>query len=144
MMFRDYKDGDMVGLAICLDKYWKDVHGEDLNKTMQAEQYEVNGLEAKIYEYIHVYRANIRVLEDEGKIVGFTIYHIAFECIMIILGVYLDAEYRSKGLLKKMVFSVPHEIKKIFSQTYPHKAHEDVPRKKIYEKDGLITWENFW
>lgn len=134
-----------------MSDYWLEVHGEDLRDFLEYEsggvRKRVSKIEGKIYEYLHIHGAKIMVAEADNRIVGFMVYHLIFECVLICLGVYFIPAYQKAARLRSIICSPSSKIKKVISQTYKSKQPNNIrgekdTRKVVAEMGELIVWEN--
>lgn len=152
VIYRDYNEiEDRTSFSIHLANYWRELFGEDLDKFHYLGQntdrpYRINGVEGQTLAWTLNDGAKIRIAEKDDKIIGFMVYHYLIDSILLVRGIYFVPEYRSRGLLARMIFSVGH-VSRVFSQTLSkHEPQEIQGEKKnrvlVREHDGVKVWEN--
>jgi hypothetical protein len=153
MIYREYDaKTDHYPLLKLLDQMHIEVHQDDLNMFYEANGLKLNGIEGKLCLYLEE-GCKIRVAEAKGKLVGFLIYHLIYDVILICRGVYFEENYRKQaclyGIFKEFV---RNGLKKIYSQTFDENEPNElrgeksgkriVKRKLLSRKDGMNVWEN--
>lgn len=105
--------------------------------------------EAKVYQ-LQAERCGIQLVWKDGAIIGFMLYHLAYDCILLIKGMYIEPAHEGKGLGKgRLIASLGKPIKRLFFQSYasnpPERMLKITPEKRELHHDGdLITWEMDW
>ena len=152
MNYRPYdKSIDYYPMLKLLDQMLIEVHQDDMNRIFEGNGLKINGIEGKLCTYLED-GCSIQIAESKGRMVGFLIYHLIFDTIMVCRGIYFAPEYRKKsgmyGIMRKFV---RNGVKKIYSQTF--EEHEPaelqgerggnriVKRKLLDCKDGMNVWE---
>lgn len=145
---------DFPGLIIEFDKYWKEVHGEDINEiyTYQDEatgkMISINLIEANILKYLNEDKCECFVAEHKGKIVGFNFFNLVFDCVSAVRAIYIHPDYQKRGLLRRLILCDKYpNIRRIFSMTYKDREPENIRgskkwRKKIHSYEDMNVWEN--
>lgn len=155
--FRDYEphvDIDLIR-AICIT-YWKEVNNRDISGTVTRE---INGTSVTLYEIdakiVHFSEngTKIRMAFHNGDVIGFMLYHIAYNCVLAIEGMYVLEQHRKQNIGSGFITSLDKPIKKLFFQTHisirpqeMFKALEILtvtPQELMIEGD-LVTWECNW
>lgn len=142
---------DWPSLTIEFHAYWKEVHDEDLNKIVNVDlpngsRGSVNLLDLEMKYYLETERCKFRIAEHNGKIVGFMIYNLVFDAVLICRAVYFTPEFRKAKLLRSIMLGVG-PVRKIYSQTHTQKQPKEIQgekktRKKIYSNGKFDLWEN--
>lgn len=152
MIYRPFdRNTDFYPMLKMLDEMLLEVHQDDLNQYYEANGLKINGIEGKLCTYLDD-GCKIEVAESKGRMVGFLIYHLIFDTIMICRGIYFVPEHRKTacmyGIMRKFV---KNGLKKIYSQTF--EEHEPlelqgerggnriVKRKLLSNKGGMNIWE---
>lgn len=108
----------------------------------------VTDVEAKILRLIQD-GYKIRLVMIEQRIVGFMLYDIIYNCILLIEGVFILPGEAQKGLGVGIIESLGKPIKKIFGQTHignPPKEFLKLMKRssEILREGDLITWQGDW
>lgn len=100
----------------------------------------VNGLEAKLCQFLSE-GMKIKMAMINGRQVGFLIYKLVFDCIMVVRGAYFDEPIRKMGLLREITMASGPNVKRVISQSYNFNS-EDVmnKREKVFSDEILTTW----
>jgi hypothetical protein len=83
-------------------------------------------------------------------VIGFLVYQIPFDGVLLIKGLYTAPKYSRFGLGKGLVNSLDKPIKKVLFQTRkehpPARLFYHVADRinKIHENQEMITWEMEW
>lgn len=140
-------------MSVVLSKFWMAVNGEDL-----SQEYLYDGLpfvppvtkaEAKLLHFKYE-RCKIQIAVRHREIVGFLVYHMAYNCVLAVECIYVSPEHENKHVGKGLITSLGLPIKRIFFQT-----HRDQPperflglignrAKRLHETGELVTWEMNW
>jgi hypothetical protein len=138
-------------MYILLRDYFKDLKGEDLDKFIwlgheNGKPYRMNEVEAQLNKWLLHDRAKVQVAELEDKIIGFMVYHYFFDSILVVRGIYFIPEYKNRGLLARMIFSIGH-VSRVLSQTLTEHEPKEIQGEKknrllVYEDETYRVWEN--
>jgi hypothetical protein len=153
--FRPYEVADKVAFCDVLTEYWAIVNEEDLSKSktlcINGHLHVATLSEEKLYFLLHE-RCDIQLaIDDECGIIGFLVYHNAYNCILTVECLYVKSEHRARKLAKGLINSLMLPIKKLLFQS----RKENPPRemlsltkerdsKIIHETDKHIAWEMSW
>jgi hypothetical protein len=157
MKYRDFilsDDSDIIrGM---FTRYFKEVNSKDISKVVKRviRNQEVDILESdyRLYSLINE-GFHIRLGILEGELMGFMLYHIAYDCILAIDGLYVKKESRQNGIGAGFIRSLEKPIKKLFFQSHVAKRPVDLfgalkalgaNPKKVHRDGDLITWECSW
>ena len=148
--FREYQDNfDIVPLVSLIRDYWLKVNGEDLWHPIRVEGKSIYAAEAKLYQW-KAERCNIQLALDNDAIVGFLLYHYAYNCVLLVEGIYVLPEYEKRGIGKKLIASIGKPIHLVLFQTHMKKNPPErflsvlKGAKEIARKGDLQTWETKW
>ena len=142
-----------VPFHVLFRQYWDEVELEkpiDLIRFEGADGPDItNQLQAKLYTYERE-GAKIRLAYHERELIGFLIYHMIFNCIMICRAVYIKPEFRKLSVSRRLFFH-DKKVKRVYAQTYGQKepvvtglSAEKEGRKRrrvVHEEDGMKIWE---
>lgn len=149
---RSYSEPDRDQLRNILLIYWYEVNGKYLGKeiTVDTAQGSVNltEIEARMYS-LFAEGLKFQLCFKGREIIGFMMYHLAYESVLIIEGMYFLKSHLHSGLGKKLIASISKPIKKLLFQTHTDNVPESLFRvlkkaKELHKKDDLITWECDW
>lgn len=148
------KKSDVTAFLPIFWAYWYHVNGVDaagieeftLTERDLPETVRLPKIEAILYGYIYK-GYEIQLCEnDEGEIVAFMLYHMVFDYLLEIRGMYCE----KPGLGGLLVHSLRLPIKKLIFQTrakHPPLGLLNLTigrRKMLGETGELITWEMEW
>jgi GNAT superfamily N-acetyltransferase len=132
------------------EKYWELI-SPDTDKSVVLLD---NGLRLSEHEgqlaYYYGKLDQVRAVEYRNKIIGFLIYQIVLDGILLIRGLYVLPEYAGFGLGKGLVNSLTQPISKVIFQTRlevpPNRllGHVASRATKICETSQMATWEMTW
>lgn len=128
-------------------EFWLKVNREDqslpVHYNIMGIEYEIPEIEATLYGCLHQ-GGKVKVAYKGETMVGFMLYHMAFDCVAIIRHMYCLVDKLAKPLVDstdalKVIFQTRKENPptRLLEITKPF-------RSKIKEDDKLITWEMNW
>lgn len=130
-------------------EFWIKVQREDQSLPVRYNlfgfTYEVPEIEATLYRFVYKENCRIKVAYQDDVVVGFMLYNLVFDSILVIRHMYTMVS----GLGKWLVECVDN-VKKVIFQTRKENPPErclqltEKFRKKITETDKIITWEMDW
>lgn len=134
--------------------YYLEVNEEDLSRevdwtTYAGDTIRTTALEAR-FDYLMKHSGKVQIAIEDDEIVGFLLYHMIFDCILVIRGMYAIPSHHNKSLGKKLIQSLDQVVTKVVFQTRKAKPPEQMLsvtkpyRNKIGENETMITWEMTW
>lgn len=140
-------------LGALLWEYWFNVNQEDLSAIEVYKCYDLEfpmpKVEAKLLQ-LEAEGCKFKLAVEGTRIIGFLMYHLAYQCLLIVEGLFVLPEYEGKGVGKGF-FNSLGPLKRVFFQTRkgnPPQKLFDIFRndlvKVLTESDNKITWEMVW
>ncbi|MHA2064493.1 MAG: GNAT family N-acetyltransferase [Candidatus Thorarchaeota archaeon] len=145
----DVKNPDYEKLTEVFKKYWEKVYPEDANEVIDYGNGRLQTHEATLAHY-WASGCFIRVVKYRTGIIGFLVYQIPLDGILLIKGLYSLPDYTGFGLGKGLVNSLNKPIKKVLFQTRKGNPpagllyHVIDRATKVHEDHEMITWEMKW
>ena len=150
--YRQYEESDLKDFCLILSEFWSKVNQEDLSQVSEYSHMAgklITKAEAKVYHLLFE-RCQIQIAFDGCDMVGFLVYHLAYDCVLAVECIYILPQYENRGVGKGLIESLQKPVNKIFFQTHS----ENPPTrflnliknksKEIHRKGELITWEMEW
>lgn len=114
---------------------------EDVNKQLDGCHY----IDAKLMHY-ETDGAKVKMVWDKERPVGFMVYHLIYDCVLVVRAIYIKKQYRMKSFMRTLVLSPSKDIKRVFSKTLIDKEPNEIKgekpkRKRIFQDDTSIVWE---
>lgn len=132
--------------------YWT-AYGRDESEWVEVDVWghkvPVQQVEASMYMFIQD-NCDIKLAMEEDECVGFLIYNLAYNCVLIVRALYTIPEREARGVGKSLVDSIDAPVKKLIFQTYkpapPQRLLDFTKsrRKEIHTAGNMITWEMDW
>ena len=145
--YRDYnKETDKYSLPIMIDKFFLEAHNEDINVYREVQGGLYSGIECQMVLWDQE-KCSYQIAQKGNKPVGFMVYNLIYECILIVRAIYFEPEYRLKSHLRRMILGVG-DVKHIYSMTYaehePKEIRGQKPKRHLIHttKDNLNIWFN--
>jgi len=134
-------------------QYWYVVNQEDLSTVRTVvcygEEFPMTDVEAKYY-VLRAERYSFQMAKQGGVYIGFMMYHLVYDCILIIDGLFVEPQCEKLGVCKGLVNSLK-TVKKVFFQTRianpPQRLHDKLNKDAVTEvcrSETKITWEMTW
>lgn len=96
-------------------------------------------------------RCKVQLAFSEDRAIGFLLYYLAYNSILIIEGLYVLPEYEGRGVGKHLVESLGKPVLRVYFQTRkdspPNRLFDVTSKwspKKLSENERKITWEMPW
>lgn len=151
LIFKEYSQENLPDFCGILWEFWLKVNGEDLSEPSEFSHlagHTLSKAEAKVYHFEYE-RCKIQLAIENDEIVGFLVYHLAYNCVLAVEALYIEPKYEKRGLGKGLIESLNKPIKKIFFQTHINIPPERLLNlnknsKELMRQGDLITWEMDW
>jgi len=155
--YREYEPHEDIVIfrQIGID-YWKSVNGKDLSNFIEIElsdgPTEILEIDLKMVRLI-ADGAKIRLALLNRDVIGFMIYHVAYDCILAVEGLYVEKPFRRKGIGINLIESLEKPLQKIFFQTHISRKPAEMfgalkqlgmNHKRLRRVKDIITWECDW
>lgn len=135
--------------------YWYTVNGEDLSDWTHIEidgkQLPICKAELKVYDFLSRRTQILLAIDTNDEIVGFLLYYLVYNHVLIVDGMWLEKEYRGSTLVGKMLKKAGPSIQKIIFQTSKKRepqetlrATKDKNRFLLGENESFKTWIMDW
>lgn len=128
------------------ENYHRDM-GELLELTIDGKTISCLEAEAEIYRFTND-GAKILLSSIGGTFCGFIIYHLIYDCVLVIRAMYADSEMRKTGLGGLFIGQFPL-VKKLIFSTYkknpPSTMLSSIRGAKVFSEDEeSLYWEAEW
>lgn len=147
-------DEDMPLLEPVLYEFQKRVNGNDFSHVVDFDA--GGGVTIPMHEMelfmcqLRAERVRFQLAVSAGECVGFLMYHIYADCILMVRGIYVLPECEGAGLGKGLIDSLGLPIRKVIFQTQTGAApmrvlsHTVARRRELHRDEKLATWEMDW
>lgn len=133
-------------------EFWFKVQDNDLSDpvkyVLDGEEVWIPEIEGEFYACMNE-GAKVKLAYLGSEIIGFMLYHYAYNCVLLIRHMYVIPEHENAGIAKKLVDAVG-DVKKLIFQTRRNSPPERMLeltkefRSVISEDPVITTWEMPW
>lgn len=135
-------------------RYWKEVNLEDLSGVVErefaGEKIQCLEVELKLWQ-LQAERCKIQLAVKDDRIIGFLLYHLAYDCVLLVEGIYVLPDAKGHGVGKGLINSLGKPIKRLYFETRQENPPQETlsflkrfESKELNQANGKTVWCMEW